>query len=105
MLKPPFTAKHGLSGVWIEDGNGVTICDMSLLLDPDIAFTIAELLAAGANQRLHQAAVNKQNAKNAGRPKIHTSNPKTLYQRTRREKLKAIRENRLRRATKKKGKT
>ena len=69
MIKPPFTAKFGQSGVWIEDANGLSIADMSSLIDPMEAFRAAELLVNGTNSYLrrveHAQCIGKERG---GRP-------------------------------------
>lgn len=89
MIKPPFTAKTGLSGVWIEDGDGVSVCDMNSLLDPEIAFDLATLLARGANEVLRQREHARTIAKKAGRPPSKKPSPMALAKRESRKRIKA----------------
>lgn len=91
MIKPPFTAKSGLSGIWIEGADGVTVADINPLIDPEIAFDLATLLARGANEVLRQREHVKRMAAspNVGRPRSKKPSPLALAKRKSRAKQKS----------------
>jgi hypothetical protein len=52
-IKYPLRANCGKSGVWIDDGNGVMICDFNPLLvgeNEELIFDLASEMAAAWNQ-------------------------------------------------------
>lgn len=52
-IKYPLRANCGKSGVWIDDGNGVTICDFNPLLvgeNEELIFDLASEMAAAWNR-------------------------------------------------------
>jgi hypothetical protein len=96
MIKPPFTAKSGLSGVWIEDANGLTIWSINSLLElgDEQLFDVAELFANGANflleRRNHQRQMTVKAAQSprTGRPRSKKPSPAALAKRKSRAKQK-----------------
>jgi hypothetical protein len=92
MIKPPFTAKQGISGIWIEDGDGVTVCDISpLRLDDPDAFEVAKFFADGANL-LHERrehAKRMARSPNVGRPRSKKPTAAALAKRESRKRKKA----------------
>jgi hypothetical protein len=89
MIKPPFTAKSGLSGTWIEDAEGVTVWNINSLLglSNEQMFDLAMLFAKGANERLRVLEHVSRIAKKAGRPMLKKPSASTLAKRKSRAKL------------------
>jgi len=85
MIKPPFTANQDDSVV-VQDANGFPICEINPFL-PD-PFAVAQLLAAGANERLRNLEHLKEMAKKAGRPRHKKPGEFALAKRKERAKTK-----------------
>jgi hypothetical protein len=89
MIKPPFTAKQGLSGIWIEDADNITVCDISLLIEPSEAFRVAEFLVKGANllyeRQEHARRIGRECG---GRPPLKKPSKAALAKRESRKRLK-----------------
>jgi hypothetical protein len=96
MIKPPFTAKSGLSGVWIEDANGLTVLNPNPLLElgDEQLFDLIQLFAEGANflleRRNHQRQMTILAAQSprTGRPRSKKPGPAALAKRKSRAKQK-----------------
>jgi hypothetical protein len=83
MIKPPYTAQQCAAGVWIEDGDGALICQLSTSPNAE-AFRVAELFAKGANERLRSLEHVKVMAKKAGRPRMKRPTKAALAKRKQR---------------------
>ena len=92
MIKPPFIARSGESGFWIEDAAGLTIWNLNSLIEigEEQLFELTELFARGANERLRilDHVVNMARSPKVGRPRSKKPSPLALAQRKSRAKRK-----------------
>lgn len=81
IIQPPFKAKIGQSGIWIEDSVGLLIAEINPLIDDRVvAFRVAELLVNGTNSYLRRVDLAREVGKKGGRPpkKLKKSSKKSI---------------------------